>query len=522
VSSPSDEAPATDSHAETARDSTRGVAVIAFAKVWFLLTGFPQQVLLLWILRPVAYGVYGSVLNVISIVNNVVVTASIQGMSRAVTESGNAALRRGLQLHVMFGVFASGSLMLLATPIGLGILGDPQLPGLLRIAAIVVGLYAVYAALVGALNGARRFRAQAGLDILFATLRTGLILGLAATPFAVRGAVSGFAAASVVITLTAAVVVFRTPLAEHPPPGDSSATPSRTFGEFARHYTRFFAPVVVYQFALNLVLQSDLLVLKALLVRRAGASIHAVNQLVGMYKSVQNFAFLPYQLLLAVTFVAFPVVSRATLAGDREATRRFVAGTARFSLLALGAMLAVLAGMPFRVLRLAYPPGVAEGANVLRILSIGQGFFALAVIGTTIIVASGRIALATVIMVGTFACTFGGNVLGVFLGHSGVHALEGAASGTAAGSFAAFVVVSITCARTFGAFVTPATLARAVIAAGVSAIPLSFVGTRGKLLTLALAPTAVALYIVALVALREIGAAERTAIAGLLRRRRRR
>jgi hypothetical protein len=122
--------------------------------------------------------------------------------------------------------------------------------------------------------------------------------------------------------------------------------------------------VLVYQLALNLVLQSDLLVFKAILARRAvtaAASGLAVNDLVGIYKAVQNFAFLPYQLLLAVTFVIFPVVSRATLEGDRDTTARFVAGATRFSLLALGAMLAVLTGLPRGVLRIAYRPPFDEG-----------------------------------------------------------------------------------------------------------------------------------------------------------------
>ena len=48
-------------------------------------------------------------------------------------------------------------------------------------------------------------------------------------------------------------------------------------------------------------------------------------------------------------------------------------------------MLAVLAGLPRGVLRLAFGPSVAEqGASSLRVLSIGQGAFALVVVSTWI------------------------------------------------------------------------------------------------------------------------------------------
>lgn len=42
-----------------------------------------------------------------------------------------------------------------------------------------------------------------------------------------------------------------------------------------------------------------------------------VNAMVGVYKAAQTFAFLPYQLLLSVTFVVFPIVNRATLEGTK-------------------------------------------------------------------------------------------------------------------------------------------------------------------------------------------------------------
>jgi hypothetical protein len=139
-----------------------------------------------------------------------VVTGSIQSMSRAVIQGGGRALRRGLLLHAALGVTLGGSLALGADALGAGVLHDSRLPGLLRLGAIVVADYSVYAALVGAFNGRHRFATQAGLDITFSTMRTGLLIAFASTSMRVTGAMTGFAIASAVIVAVAffAAVVF--------------------------------------------------------------------------------------------------------------------------------------------------------------------------------------------------------------------------------------------------------------------------------------------------------------------------
>lgn len=509
------ETPPSDTEARvesTARESTRGVAVIAAAKGWFLLTGFAQPLLLTRLLHSEGYGLYGVVLNVVSILNNVVVAGSIQAMSRAVTESGVAALRRGLVLHGALGLLLAGGLFAGADLLGVGLLHDARLPSLLRIGSIIVADYSVYAALVGALNGLRRFRAQAGLDITFATLRTGLVLGLAATaPDASRvtAAVTGFALASVVILLTA-LGLLRADLRATSGPGDAPS---------ARTYARFFAPVLVYQLALNLVLQADLLVMKAVLSRRPGVDDAAINALTGLYKAVQNFAFLPYQLLLAVTFVVFPVMSKATLEGDRDAAAAFVRGATRFSAIGLGAMLAVLGGMPRNVLHLAYRPPFDEGFAALRWLSLAQGAFALAVIGTTIVLAAGRTGAATALMSLMLAAVFAGNLVGLGAAPADLSALTHTAGGTLFGCLVGLAAVGAYVRRQYGAFVPMATAARVALSAlGAGAVG-AVVPWPGKVGTLLGAGVVAVVYAVLLVVTRELGGAEVARIRRVLLRR---
>ncbi len=502
-----------EKRAKTNRESAVGVAIITLAKGWFLLTGFAQPVLLTRFLGVEEYGLYGVVLGVISILNNVVVAGSIQSMSRAVTEGGTAALRRGLLLHLVLGLTLSGLLMSVAQLVGVGVLHDPRLPRLIRVGALVVLNYSVYAALVGALNGQRRFVGQAGLDITFATLRTGVVVGAAALGFGVFGSIAGFAGASGVILCLALALNAR----------DLRGGPAESaegMGAFVARYARFFLPVLAYQLALNVVFQADLLVMKSLLPHATAEDIAASARLAGLYKAVQNFAFLPYQLLLAVTFVVFPIVSKQTLEGDREGARAFVRGALRFSALALGAMLAVIAGVPERLLLLAFPAEFAQGAPALRTLALGQGAFALAVIGTTILLGAGRAVAATLVMSAMLVAVMAGDAVGVTLSGGGVAALLGTAAGTAAGCALGLAIVGVILRRSYGAFIPPASAARAAVAGVIAGLVGGRAPLPGKVGTLVVAGVIVAVYVALVLAMGELGPSEREALRRVLGRER--
>jgi stage V sporulation protein B len=492
--------------AERAR---RGVAIITFAKAWFLLTGFAQPVLLTRALGKANYGVYGAVLAAVSILNNVVVAGSIQAMSKSVTNYGTPAIRRGLALHAALGVATSVAFAALAGPIGEQLLNDPGLPPLLRIASIVTGMYCVYAALVGSLNGAQRFVAQAALDIVFATLRTALIVGLAWVGLGVKGAVGGFAAASVVITFVALAVVAPTMRRRAEPANAEPSIEAPAGSAFAKEYAGFFAPVLLYQLALNIVLQADVLVMQAVLTRTAGATLEAVKELIGVYKSVQSFAFLPYQLLIAVTFVLFPVVSKAAAEGDVETTRTMLRGALRFALLLLGAMLAVIAGVPEAVLRVVYRPEFYVGASALRWLALGQGAFALAVIGLTVILASKRVAAATWLMLTMLALVFVGDLAALSIAGFGERALSAAAIGTASGTTLGALVVFGYILRLYGSVLPWKTGLRSTAAALLGALAGSMVRLDSKLSAVAACAVAASVFVVALLLLGEVTASER-------------
>ena len=114
---------------------------MAFAKVYFILNGLVQQILLPRVMGLDGYGAWSTVNSIASITYNPVVSMSIQGVSRAVaaTPGGEqpAALRRALKVHALFAVLLGAAFWVLAPVItesagaphvtlGLRVLSDPH------------------------------------------------------------------------------------------------------------------------------------------------------------------------------------------------------------------------------------------------------------------------------------------------------------------------------------------------------------------------------------------------------------
>jgi len=492
----------------------RGLALFTLAKVYFILTGFVVQVGLPRLLgSPTSFGRFALVMSIASVLNNVLIAATVQSVSKRVSEDealAPARLRQGLTLQLAVGTFLALGLAL-AAPLLARIAYDEELIVLLRIAAIVPFCYALYAALVGSLNGRRMFLHQAGLDITFSTVRTIGILGAAALGFGAAGALSGFAFGALTILLVALVVV-----------GIGRPGPKLPL----RTWVSFLLPIVLFQTMLNGTLLLDVWVLNntvASLGLEAGLDVaqaaERASSYVGFYKAGQNFAFVPYQIILAVTFVVFPLVSRATASGDTESAKRHVHDALRFSAIVLFALAAPISGAAEGLIRLAYGPTFLPGAETLRVLVFGEVGLALFVIIATILSGAGRPAASAwsglVALIVVFVSIYG---LVRWVG-VGDQVLATAALATSLGPLAALVVSSFALRALLGVFPPLLTLARCAVAAAVGVYAARAVpqGTPW------MAPVAMVAgglaYLAALALLRELTQRDLAPLVALVRRR---
>jgi stage V sporulation protein B len=547
---------ATDEPAPSAAPPTkgtgagRGVVYIAFAKFYFMFAGLFVQIRLPALLSRASFGAYSLVASIASFVNNVIITGTIQAVSRfSAQEPGKARAiqHAGLRMHVRLGLpIAIG--FIAAAPLVSMFLLDSSKTAPLMLAGLIVGGYSFYAVFVGTANGLHLFHKQAGLDITFTTLRATGLLGMAMAGLGVIGVIGGWVAAVGVI-LCASIVWIGLP---------GKIAPEDRLP--VRPMIRYFAGVAAYLTLFNALMFVDSLLIKRFttiyfddhkydlayaLVSTVpwgakATGYHADPSVLAdvqnaYYAAVQNLARLSYQAIIAATFVIFPLVSKSTFSEDRETTRRYVEITSRYSLIFATAIAVVMAANPVDVLGLVYAPDYAQlGAPALVWLAFGNVAFSVFAINGTILNGAGHTRDAIAVALFTVSLAFAGNWIAIPFAAEAGRTLEVAAIVTSAAMLAGAIVSAILLRQRFGATLPLLSLARigaATAAAFVVGrlIPLGMtkptgldlweVSHRSKLMTLVVAVAVGVTYLVVLVATRELGARDLAAIKAVRKKR---
>jgi O-antigen/teichoic acid export membrane protein len=491
----------------------RGVIFIPMAKLWFLVAGLLMQLLLPRALGSAAlFGMWTLVLGWLSVVNNVLIQATIQAVSHFAAAGAEAledAKRTALQMNLRLGLGVAAAFFLCA-PLVAYFEHDAELIPHLRLSAGVILAYSFYAVFVGAANGARQFHKQAALDMTFSTLRTGLVLAAALIFHATLPAVGAFVLAAAVIMLLSIGVVGM------PRPGHSPA------GSMQRMFS-YMAGLMLYMGAINALMFLDGWLLKRLCTEaatHAGSAAAEVKQgvdaLVGVYAAAQTVARLPYQLILAVTLIIFPLLSSPTMQADQERWRRYVQTALRYSLVVMVAMVAGLGVRPQATLRLLYPAEYSTGAPALAILLAAYVCFSLLCIVGTITNSLGRVLPTAILGLLTAVLTCGAVYLAIERGlATGEPPLRAAALGLLVGMGLGLALNLAYLWKRIQVTLPPLSLLRAALAFSV-VVALGRVwpaaGTPGllgsKLGTLLCAGLASTLYIAVLLLLRELSLRE--------------
>ncbi|TKD00542.1 lipopolysaccharide biosynthesis protein [Polyangium fumosum] len=487
-----------------ARTAGRGGLAIAFAKVSFILFGFVQQLLLERLLGQAGYGQISRVLAIVGVLNNVVVSTALQGVSRAVSTASageeGAVFARTLRVHVVLAVVLSLGFALAAGTIAAAV-GAPHVATPLRLVAAVVLLYGIYAPLVGSLNGRRRFLDQAGLDVGYGLLRT---IGMGVGAFALlRLGGSGTLGATIGFVSAAALIV---PIAIT----RSGVGRLGAAGPSARDYLGFLGPLALGQIALNLLLQTDFLLLSRFVGREAsrlGLAATASDDLLGIYRGVQLFSFLPYQLLMSVSFVLFPMLAKARAEKSEPLVAEYTRAGVRIALVVTGAVSGTIAALAPHVLRFAYKSSAIweHGGPVLRVLALGMGSFAILGISSAALTGLGRERMSAAFNA-LAVCLVALGCVGVTPRLPfGPPMLLATAISTSVALGLVAVVAALALRREAGAFVAPLSLVRVLVAAAVTVA----VGMRlpwlGKPAVLAQGLVTGALYLSVLVVTGELG-----------------
>lgn len=484
------------------------------AKGFFVVGGLAVQLGLPRLLRsPEEYGLYASATALLAILTNTLTQACVQTTSKHASEDDARApesLRRSLVLGAGVGLALSLALFSLAGVLASDVLHDPLLAPLLRVLSALPVAYAVYATAIGYLNGRHEFARQARLDASFTLVRTTGLLAGGALAIGALGATIGFASAAVVM---AGVGLAFTGIGR---PGSTIAP---------RFWLSFFVAIALYQLALNGLLQLDVEILKSRVASLALAQgIDAVEAArlasheAGVYRAAQSVAFVPYQLILAVTLVLFPTVARARTLGDAEGARTAVRGALRFATLALVLLAAPIAGGGDAAIRVLLDARYAPGGDALAILALGQIAFTLFVVGATAISGDGSPFVVVLAAALGLAVASGVAIVGIdAAGYDGPVRIA-AAIGAASGCVVAMAIVLTVVARRFGAGAIPwPTYARASIAGAAGFAVARWVPHAGRIDSLGALVLGALASLVALALTRELGADDVALVRRLVR-----
>jgi O-antigen/teichoic acid export membrane protein len=525
---------------KAATGAGRGVLYIAFAKFYFMFAGLVVQVNLLpRILSQSAWGSFSFVNSLVSPVNNVLVTGTIQAVSKfssAEPEKARRVQQAGFRMHVRLGLIVS-ALFIAGAPVIAWAFKDSSKTTPLMIGGLIIGGNAFYAVFVGTANGLRQFQKQAGLDITFATLRSIGLVGMAVAGLGVVGVVGGWAAAVGAIVMIAAAWIGM--------PGRDGDMPGEKLG--VRPLIKFFGGVAIYLALFNMLMFVDTWLIKRLTTDYYASHMTELKEgvsrvlpwvpgvtgyhpdasvladvRVGYYAAVQNLARLSYQAIIAATFVVFPLVSRSTFTEDKDTTKRYIEVTIRYSLMFAMAIAVVMAANPADILKLIYssaPEYAQQGHLTLAFLALGNVAFSVFAISGTILNSAGlsRIAIATAGL--TLALAAIGNAIAIPMVVDTGHTLEAAAAVTAGSMLTGAIMTGVMLKRKLGAFIPATSLAR-IIAATAVAMGVGYVlPLHGKLMTLVEAVIVGLTFLVVLVATRELGKRDLEAIKAVRQKR---
>jgi len=317
--------PAREQHADrTAGFAARGVVQGVAGRSISFACAYLATIILARRLGPEGYGLYGVVISVLLWIEQTArftvppATAKLipqdpQG-ARAVQETGLVV--GSLLFFALFGVFwlAAGPL---ATVFELPAEGT----WLFRIAALDLPIFGVYVIYRGILQGHHDFLTLSVADVIYTAGKLLAVVALLAVSLSVTSALAANVAASLGALLFVA--------------GRISIKLRRPEAVVTRALLALALPLGLYMLALQTITNLDLWSLQMM---NDGAQANTV----GVYVAARNLAVVPGVILMVVSDVMLPSLSRALVGGDARLPQLYLQGAMRFLCILLAPIVLVL------------------------------------------------------------------------------------------------------------------------------------------------------------------------------------
>jgi O-antigen/teichoic acid export membrane protein len=411
-----------------------------FVQLVFMASGYIIHAGLGRLLGPSAYGVFGVVISIMTLVNILLVNGIPQAGSRfiAVAKDSIGAIMKitmNLQIVLSIAVFA---LYFLLSPVIAGILGDPSLSGYLRASSFVIPVYALNSLYGGFLNGLRMYGRQGAVLFFSSIAKVVGAVGLVLLGFAIYGAIAGYLLGPL-IGLGIGWYYLRD-TGKDSNPGNF---PYRKIIDFA-------LPLTIFSFALLFLMSIDLFLVKRIM----GEDVQA-----GYYTAASTLSKMPYLILTGLGAALFPAISKSIAMKDTEQTGKYIRESMKYLVLLLLPMVLIISASSSSLIRLFYSGKYEPAAYPLAVLVIGLGAFTIFNILTTVINAAGRPRVPMIMTAVLVPMAVG---LNWFL--ISAYQLNGAAIATTITGLAGMVMASAYIIKMFGPFMEIVSFIRMLLA----------------------------------------------------------
>ncbi len=460
-----------------------GAISLSLAQAVVLMLGYVTHLWIGRVLGPAAYGVYGIVLSIQTIVGLLITLGVPAAASRFVAQREQSAQPILKQLLlVQMGVAATIAIgTVIISPLITRLLRDASLMPYLWVVAAVVFFQAFYPIYVQFLSGIHRFNRQASLTALYAVAKlAGAIILIYS--FGVFGALIGFAVGGI----AAAIIGFiwtRGIGGQEP-----YRIPNKELLSFAGSY-------VLMMFGLQILMSLDLFMVKSMI----GDDVST-----GYYNAAVTLSRIPYFLLQGLSFILLPSISALTKTGEsHDKAASFVRDVIRYLIALILPSIALAAATSRELVSLFYSRTFAPAAPLLTVLIVGLGALAFFLLLANLVAGAGKTKIPMYLAGGMIGISF---VSGLFLiSH---HGLIGAAWQTTIASTIGFVILAWYTFRTFRIPLPVRTTINVIIASTVAVLP-TYIWKVGNFMLPIQYILLGIVYIVCLLILKEITPADR-------------
>ncbi len=341
---------------------------LTLSEVIYNIGGYIIQSSLGRILGPEAYGRYGLVVTlttmIIILIGNGIPTAMSKYLSEIFESAPGKILGikyQALRLQAVL-MLAVTALFFFASPLIAWALHDPSLTPLFQLSSLIIPAFAAASFYFYYFTGLHFFRVQAALKTIRAISRVIFIVFLALF-FGVEGAITGYIIAPLFVFAIAVLfdicITHRYfPALRETKRKDVSLFSGKTILAYAGPLTAF---LLFYEFILTL----DLYFVKALL---------GSDYLTGIYNAAITVGRIPYYLFYALTIILLPAISKTTAENDTKETEALVNKSLRLLTFLLFPMVTLLIAYGNESLQFFYGTKYNEAVAPLSIYAVGVGF----------------------------------------------------------------------------------------------------------------------------------------------------